>query len=140
MPQEAVVYDAQRERENSIQWNKEAVPKIEPVEPSDLLYRKHDPRDVRAELDHWMVLLKADRIAKIRHYTDRNSPLFANPDDSKKPGGAVQHVFANHELAEDARKRYLLLILMKEWLHPEGSREVAEIAFNAVYPKGPKAA
>ena len=96
--------------------------KIVAVDPADVLFRPYDRDFVKTDLTHWMTFLKKDRLKKIEKYALVNNPLYTD--------GA----FPDKAVAADARRRYLLMILYREVLHGDGSPEVAQSAFNALFP------
>jgi len=117
-----VEYNAQAEA-----MRRETLPGVAPIkvtvtDPGDMLLRPYDRDIVRTDLTRWMTFLKKDRIKKVERYAERKSPLY--------DGG----VFPDKASADDARRRYLLLIMHREVLHGDGSPEVALAAFTALFP------
>lgn len=97
-------------------------PEMKVTEPEELLFRRQDKDLVRTELFHWMTFCEKDRMKKAQMYADRNAGLYLDPN-----------VFPDEKTAEDARKRYLTFILLREALSGAGSDKVGFIAFNGIF-------
>jgi len=97
----------------------EPTPAIMPVDDERLLLRPYDKWDIVTELRSWMTFLYKDRQEKIKRITAMTY------DTDKK-------------VNKEKRQRYLLWIIFKEVLHPDGNYEVADSALMAIFNKRPR--
>jgi hypothetical protein len=97
----------------------EPTPAIMPVDDERLLLRPYDKWDIVTELRSWMTFLYKDRQEKIKRITSMTY------DHDKK-------------VNKEKRQRYLLWVIFKEVLHPDGNYEVADSALMAIFNKRPR--
>ena len=97
--------------------------KVTATDPGEMLFRPYDNDIVKTDLTQWMTFLKKDRLKKVERYADRKSPFY------------TEGRFPDKVSADDARKRYLMVIFYREATHGDGSREVALLAVNALFPE-----
>lgn len=86
----------------------------DPVDEGKLLLRTHDKLQIVTTLTHWMTFSEEDRDKKVRQLMTQEF------DPDKKVHAAM-------------RRRYLLLVIFREVMHPKGSAGVALVAFNALF-------
>jgi len=116
-PQEYNVHEELKKHERPIGMVTE---KVTVTDPADLLFRSYDSDLVKTDLTHWMTFLKKDRLKKVERYADLK--------------GAAYSRFTDKKIAEDARRRYLALVFLRECLSVEGSSEVAMVCANLLLP------
>ena len=125
---EPQVYNAREEveKQERARGIDSPAPVKEPLDLAKLFARTHDNWRVRTDLDHWMTFSTKDRLDKVRMFTDGNGVLSkaAEPDE---------------KVRLEKKHRYLLEVLFRETMHPDGAYEVCSIALRALYGKiGPK--
>jgi hypothetical protein len=116
---DAVEYSAMREAERvASKWDT-PTPKITPIEEERLLLRPEDKWDVQTTLRMWQTFSLEDRADKVRAFCKQSA-------ESLDP---------NEKIAEDKRKRYLLFVMYRECLHPDGKKEIAQLALDGLFGK-----
>ena len=97
----------------------EPEPVVTYVDDERLLLRPYDKWDIVTELRGWMTFLYKDRQEKIK----RIASTTFDPDK---------------DVAKEKKRRYLLWVIFKEVLHPDGNYDVADSALMAIFNKRPR--
>lgn len=86
----------------------------DPVDEGRLLLRPHDRERIVTTLTLWMTLSEEDRDKKVRDIM-------------------VEKFDPDQRVNLQMRRRYLLLVIFREVMHPKGSPGVAQLAFNTLF-------
>lgn len=112
-------YSAQDELMKSMLPPAEAVAKpVTPIDEERYILRPYDHWQVVTDLRNWHTFLVADRIAKAEKYAAVRG----------------KQLDLDRKVAADKWKRYMIFILLREIIHPNGDRRVAQVCFDALFP------
>lgn len=133
MSEESTTYNASMESIRIPDSRRIGLPDI-PVNVKSPVLEFHDMHfHVQADMNGWMTINEQDRLSRTTMYADMLTPLA----DKKAEEQRLYRV-DNYRMNASYRHRILLAIFNMESAHPYGSRKVAVLVVNALFPKAEK--